>query len=272
MDYTFQYSKLSEVPRYDRLIQYSDGNLKYGDWYYGPQQWMMNSFSLNHKKENNFYNNLRLVAAWQKYEESRHDRKFGTETIRERTEYVDAVSINLDLNKEFSLKSSIFYGTEAVYNYVNSTGEERNILNNEIQPSASRYPDKGTDYLTLAAYLSYKYKISNKLILTTGARFSHIRLKSEFSNTFYDFPFTNININPSALTGSLGLAYNPDTTLRINFNISSGFRAPNCDDVGKIFDSEPGSVIVPNENLKSEYAYNFETGLANRFQIYFSLK
>ena len=35
------YSRLSDVPRYDRLIQVKNGTLRYGDWYYGPQIWMM---------------------------------------------------------------------------------------------------------------------------------------------------------------------------------------------------------------------------------------
>ena len=43
------------------------------------------------------------------------------------------------------------------------------------------------------------------------------------------------------------------------------FRAPNIDDVGKIFDSEPGSVVVPNANLKPEYAYSGELGLSLNF-------
>jgi len=272
MDFTFQYSSLSDVPRYDRLIQYSGENLKYGDWYYGPQKWMMNSFNLNHKRKNKLYDNLRLVAAWQKYEESRHDRKFGDDIIRERTEIVDALSLNLDLNRDLDKKKSLFYGLETVYNYVNSSGRERNIFSGETNPSASRYPENGTDYLTIAAYLSYKYKLSQKLIITTGLRLSHVMLHAEFGKDFYNFPFSNIEINPTAITGSVGMAYNPDTTLRVNFNISSGFRAPNCDDVGKVFDSEPGSVVVPNENLKPEYAYNFETGLAKQISDVFQFE
>jgi len=41
-------------------------------------------------------------------------------------------------------------------------------------------------------------------------------------------------------------------------NLGTAFRAPNVDDIGKIFDSEPGAVIVPNPNLSAEYAYNFD--------------
>ena len=43
-------------------------------------------------------------------------------------------------------------------------------------------------------------------------------------------------------------------------NIGSGFRAPNVDDIGKIFDSEPGAVTVPNPNLKAETAYSLDIG------------
>ena len=39
-----------------------------------------------------------------------------------------------------------------------------------------------------------------------------------------------------------------------------GFRAPNIDDIGKVFDSEPGSVVVPNVHLKPEYAYSSDLG------------
>ena len=266
MNYSFHYSRISDVPRYDRLIQYSGENLKYGDWYYGPQEWIMNSFQLKHQKKSRFYDQFLIVAAWQKYEESRHDRKFGNEKIRERYEFVDAVSLNVDFDKEFKKDNSLYYGMEAVYNHVKSVGEERKILTGFIEPAPSRYPDQGTDYLTLAAYVSYKYNITDKIVSITGMRFSHIRLNSEFSNRFYDFPYSSISMNPSAISGSIGLVYNPDSTLRLNVNISTGFRAPNLDDVGKVFDSEPGVVIVPNENLTPVYVYNFETGIEKQIK------
>ncbi|MFC2118231.1 TonB-dependent receptor plug domain-containing protein, partial [Bacteroidota bacterium] len=271
IDYTFHYSRLSDVPRYDRLIQYSGEKLKYGDWYYGPQKWMMNSFNLIQKNKGRLYDQYSLVAAWQKYEESRHDRKFGKDEIRDRTEKVDIVSLNLDFDKELNAGNSFYYGVEMVYNHVKSIGETRNLVSRIIQPSESRYPDLGTNYYTFSAYSSYKYKITQKLNLITGLRLSHIRLHSEFSDDFYDFPFKIIDINPTALSGSFGFAHNPDSTLQLNLNFSTGFRAPNLDDAGKIFDSEPGNVIVPNENLKPEYAYNFEFGVSkqirDRFQF-----
>lgn len=57
----------------------------------------------------------------------------------------------------------------------------------------------------------------------------------------------------------------PNETLQWKFNLSSAFRAPNVDDTGKVFDSEPGSVVVPNDDLDPEYAYSGELGLKLNF-------
>ena len=43
--------------------------------------------------------------------------------------------------------------------------------------------------------------------------------------------------------------------------MTTAFRAPNIDDIGKIFESEPGLVVVPNGKLKPEYAYGGELGV-----------
>jgi hemoglobin/transferrin/lactoferrin receptor protein len=51
----------------------------------------------------------------------------------------------------------------------------------------------------------------------------------------------------------------------ISANLGTAFRSPNVDDLGKVFDSEPGSVVVPNPDLKPEYAYNADLGIAKVF-------
>jgi hemoglobin/transferrin/lactoferrin receptor protein len=48
-------------------------------------------------------------------------------------------------------------------------------------------------------------------------------------------------------------------------NFSTAFRAPNIDDIGKVFNSEPGSVVVPNNGLQAEYAYGADIGLKLNF-------
>ncbi len=265
INYGFHYSKLSDVSRYDRLIQYKNNQLKYAQWYYGPQKWMMNLLNVKYSKTTKLFNQAKFVLAYQDYEESRHDRKFKNDEIRERTEKVGILSVNFDFDKQLNTQSYLFYGIEAFTNKVNSTGQQRNIYTGNIEPYASRYPDN-SNYSSFAGYLSFKNNFKEKFTFNAGIRYSQVQLKADFDTSFYKFPFNDIYINTGALTGSLGLVYRPDNSWQLNTNFSTGFRAPNIDDVGKVFDSEPGTVIVPNENLKSEYAYNVDFGIIKSIQ------
>lgn len=267
LDFGIHYSSTSDYPRYDRLIRYRDGELRSAEWYYGPQRWFLGNFQLTKlSSKSNFYDKIKLTAAYQNSQESRVDRNLFSEIRNIREENVDAISFNLDFEKSITDRSKIFYGTEYIYNTIGSTGKEQNINTNQTQAIASRYPD-GSNWQSLAAYLSYKYKPNKKFTFQSGVRYNHISINADLSanNVFYNLPFNNADLNTGAFTGTAGLSWNPNKLMQWKFNASSAFRAPNIDDVGKIFDSEPGSVVVPNNNLKPEYAYGGELGLALNF-------
>ena len=266
INYGFHYSTTSDIPRYDRLIQYKNDKLKYAEWYYGPQKWMMNNLNIRFSKKSKLFDELILTAAYQIFDESRIDRKFQKDELRSRSENVNVASINLDLDKKISKKSTIFYGLEGFYNKVNSSGKIENINTLEEFPTSTRYPDGGSDYSSFAGYFSFKSNISKKITISSGLRYSQVIMKSEFiDTTFFNFPYDEININTGALNASAGMVYLTDNNWKFNINLSSGYRAPNIDDIAKVFDSEPGTVIVPNENLKSEYAYNLDIGTSRNF-------
>jgi hemoglobin/transferrin/lactoferrin receptor protein len=92
-------------------------------------------------------------------------------------------------------------------------------------------------------------------------------LESDFSSNanFYPLPFTTAEIDNGALTGSLGVVYKPTESWVIKSNVGTAFRAPNVDDIGKVFDSEVGTVVVPNPDLEAEYAFSFDFGIAKGF-------
>jgi len=258
--YNFQYSTTSDVPRYDRLIERRNGQLRSAEWYYGPQQWMMHSLNATHFSEGKLYDQARLVLAFQDYEESRNDRRFGRTSLRQRTETVQAFSANLDFDLSINEQSNLFYGLEAVYNDVGSTAFIEDIETGDTEPTSTRYPD-GSTWQSYAAYVNYKNNLSPNWTLLAGARYNQVILNAPFDRTFFPFPFEEAEVNDGALNGSLGLVYRPTEDWQFNLNGSTGFRAPNVDDIGKVFDSEPGSVIVPNPDLQSEYAYNVDFGI-----------
>lgn len=267
LNYAFHYSKLSDVPRYDRLIQYNDETLKYGDWYYGPQIWMMHTLNASYLDSTRFFDRSNLTFAYQDYKESRYSRKYRSEDLSEREENVLAYSLNLDFDKNLKRDNQLFYGLEAVYNNVISKAQNRNVLSDVLSPESTRYPDGDNKYTTLAAYLSYKENFSEKFTMITGIRANYVSTYSTLiDTTFFNLPYNEILVSNSAINGSIGIVYKPEKTWQINLNLSSGFHAPNIDDMSKIFDSEPGNVVVPNKNLKPEYAYNVDLGISKSFK------
>ena len=261
VEYAFHYSTTSDIPRYDRLIvTEDDGSPDKAEWNYGPQRWSMNWLNSAFYNENFWYDEAKITLAYQDVQESRIDRNFNNPRRRNRTEDVDVFSVNADLDKQINENQQLFYGLEYVGNRVNSNAFRENINTGEKEPTATRYPDKGSTWQSAAAYLGYKWRTSDKTVVNAGARYTNIWINSQFSDQFYDFPFDEIDINSGAFSGSLGLVHTPVNFLKLDMMVSSGFRAPNIDDVGKVFDSEPGNVVVPNSNLRPEYVYNAETG------------
>lgn len=266
-DLGLHYSTTSDYPRYDRLIRYRNDQLRSAEWYYGPQRWFLGNFQLTKLSSNsNLYDKIKFTTAYQNFQESRIERNFESETRLIREENVDAISVNLDLEKSISETSKVFYGFEYIYNSVGSRGKEENIINGASQNSASRYPD-GSSWQSMAAYLSYKHKPNKKFTFQAGARYNHIIIKADLTenNAFYNFPFNDADLNTGALTGTAGLSWEVNKIMQWKLNATTAFRAPNIDDVGKVFDSEPGSVVVPNSDLKPEYAYGGELALALNF-------
>ncbi|WP_282161954.1 TonB-dependent receptor [Ulvibacterium marinum] len=260
------YSETSDYARYDRLIRPgSDGNeFQSAEWFYGPQKWFMGNLQIDKKGQNKFYDGLKITAAYQRFEESRNNRDF-EEPIRFTTqEKVDAISVNIDFENKKIGDLRLYYGAGYIFNKVNSDGSQRNIETNTLSNAASRYPD-GSTWQTAAAYINGEYKAKPNFTLLSGLRYSHVWVDAVFDKTFYPFPFDTADLSTGALTGSLGFSWFPRANLQITWNGSTGFRAPNIDDVGKVFDSEPGSVVVPNPDLEPEYAYNTELGIQKNF-------
>ena len=266
-DLGLHYSTTSDYPRYDRLIRYRDDELRSAEWNYGPQSWFLGNFQITKlSSHSNLYDKIKFTAAYQNFQESRIDRNLYSEIRRIREENVDALSANLDFEKSITDRSKLFYGFEYIYNTVGSKGKETNINTSISELIASRYPD-GSTWQSMAGYLSFKYRANKKFIFQTGVRYNHAVVKADLTenNKFYNFPFDSANVNTGAFTGTAGLSWIPNEILQWKFNLTSAFRAPNIDDVGKVFDSEPGSVVVPNTNLKPEYAYGGELGLKLNF-------
>jgi hemoglobin/transferrin/lactoferrin receptor protein len=261
--YGFHYSETSPYGRYDRHNRMRNDLPRYAEWNYGQQKWMMNNLNLTHDGSNAVYDQMSIRLAQQSFEESRIDRSLNSDERHTRIEEVEAYSANLDFLKSIGSKNTLYYGMEYVKNDVTSTGIDEDISTHMSLPGPSRYPQ--ATWQSTAAYVNDQYKFSEKFLLQAGLRYNQFILDAEFDTTFYPFPFTTANINNGALTGSIGGVYRPSDSWVISANFATAFRSPNVDDMGKVFDSEPGAVVVPNPDLDAEYAYDLDFSIAKVF-------
>lgn len=255
--YGLHFSETSSYARYDRHIRYTNIGLpRYGVFNYGPQKWTMNNLNVTHQSNSKLFDEMVLRLAHQFFEESRISRNINSPNKDIRTEKVNAYSINIDFSKAIALNHKIYYGVEYVLNDVNSTGINQNIVAGTSQAGPSRYPQ--ATWQSMGVYLNDHYLLSDKITLQAGLRYNKYILKADFDTTFYPFPFTKATIDNQSVTGSVGIVYRPSKKWIISSNVGTAFRSPNVDDVGKVFDSEPGAVVIPNSNLAAEYAYNVD--------------
>jgi hemoglobin/transferrin/lactoferrin receptor protein len=262
--YGLHFSETSSYSRYDRHIRYNSLGLpRYGAFNYGPQKWTMNNLNVTHQSNSKLFDEMVLRLAHQFFEESRISRNINSPNREIRTEKVNAYSINIDFSKAIALTHKAYYGVEYVLNDVNSTGINQNIVAGTSQAGPSRYPQ--ATWQSIGVFLNNQYLVTDKTSLQAGLRYNKYILKADFDTTFYPFPFTEANIDNGSLTGSAGIVFRPTDKWLISSNIATAFRSPNVDDVGKVFDSEPGSVVIPNPNLEAEYAYNVDLNVAKMF-------
>lgn len=275
LNINLQYSTSSNIPRFDKLSELKSGELKFAEWYYGPQKRFLASTQLLINPEKKWLDKGTFTVAYQKIKESRIQRKFGSLEKLFRNEEVDVYSINGDFtvpltshkNRNFS------YGFEISYNDVSSVSEGKilSIADNKVVGYAgdfkvqSRFPDGGSSYMSNAVYIDYRQDLNSKTTLNTGIRLTNTTLKAKWvDETFLTLPQERIDIKNSALTATIGYVYKPTKNWKINSVISSGFRSPNLDDVGKIREKN-GIVTLPNIQLTPEYAYSGEIGVLKFF-------
>ncbi|MBL7138340.1 MAG: TonB-dependent receptor [Bacteroidales bacterium] len=268
-----QYSNSSDIPRYDRLTDTVNGQLKYAEWYYGPQERLFASIKGSLTNANKIYDNATIILAYQQIREERINRRFGKKDKKFNMERVDLFSLYGDFRKRLSQKDELQYGISADLNLVGSKAYSEDITTRaRFYNVPTRYPDKKAQMFNVAAYLSNVWKISSVFTFSQGIRYTYVSLSAAWSDTILNimqFPFSSSVVQDNhAVNGYLGWVAHPGYDWKISLIASSGFRAPNIDDIGKVNDSNSQDqlLIVPNPGLKPEAAYNLELSLAKTFE------
>jgi len=272
--FNVQLSNSTDIPRYDRLQDKKNfggsigTTLRYAEWYYGPQLRLLSAYQAQWSPTAN--REVSLQVHYQHVLESRQTREYlRYDRFDSRREKLNVWGFNLDTrtkqkNNEFT------YGIDGQWNNLTSVADRTNLRTGDVTPLDTRYPNGTNHMLYLGAYGQHLRKSkSQKWILNDGIRLQLIQLRSSIAdNSFFNFPFTEIQQDNLAVTGNIGLIYNPEPAFRAALNLSSGFRAPNIDDAARIFESSTTQrrLIVPNPDIQPEQTYNIDLNWIYRIE------
>lgn len=270
-----QYSNSSNVPRYDRLqdLRNFGGSigttLRYAEWFYGPQTRLMGSYELN-IDHIGFLNQLKVNLNYQHIKESRQQREYRRyDRFDSRRENVKVIGFIIDGRKTWD-NNELNIGIDGQLNDVKSIADRTNINTGAVTKLDTRYPDGENNMNYFGVYAQHLLKNKNgKWVLNDGIRLQAVNLHSTIiDNSFFNLPVTDIKQTLFAITGNLGLVYIPTAHFRATANLSSGFRAPNIDDMARVFESSSAikRVIIPNTEIGPEYTYNLDLGFSQTIQ------
>ncbi|HEX4887697.1 MAG TPA: TonB-dependent receptor [Luteibaculaceae bacterium] len=268
-----QYSTTGNVNRYDRLSELRAGRPRFAEWYYGPQMRLLAAHTVESQVNKGWVDKLVITTSYQQFKESRHDRSLNSDWLNRRFETVQVIGWNAVFMKNTPW-ADMSYGAEVYHNQVDSKAHAFHIQTGDQKAIQTRYPVDGSAMSSAAVFAWAHRKLNHQWIVDAGVRMNYNALHARFTTkTFFDFPFDRVNQQHVAFSGNLGLTWLPNENWKLSGLLASGFRAPNIDDVSKVFDSvksdrqgnATGVLILPNAALRPEYTYQAECTIEKSF-------
>lgn len=254
-----QHSQTGNVSRYDRLTEVSGGLPKYAEWYYGPEIRSMASYRFENQKANQVYDKMVFTLSVQELRESRNSRKLNASNLKSQRERVLAESATLDFYRTRGIHH-LQFGAESYWNQVTSKAENRPLDGTQALPTDTRYPDGGAQTLNAGFYVQNRVYAEGKAFsYHYGARINYSSLVAAFTeNATFPLPVNQATQRFASTSWNAGTSYQIRANHRLVANLSNGFRAPNVDDLAKVFESANGRLILPNGGLRPEKATQAE--------------
>jgi outer membrane cobalamin receptor len=215
-----------------------------------PQNRNLSYLKLKIDYKNKFYESISLVGSFQQILEGRNSRKIGNNTLRSESDQVATANASVDVfsvpNKYWTLNT----GLEYYKDHIGSTREDFNTVNQTSVTLRGLYPN-GATYSSASLYHLHHLEIK-KFNFEGGVRFN------QFQIAVKDESLGLVKINPSAVVVNAGVNYAIGIH-HLYSSFSSGYRAPNIDDMGTLgivdFRYE-----IPSYHLKPEKSYHTEIG------------
>ncbi len=224
-----------------------------------PQKRQLQYARLATTTSNPLFSTIEITALRQYNTEGRLSRKNGSTLLRSERDKINTVGFTANVTSNYGRLFTANSGIELYHDKVNSARSDINTITNIASNKRGLYPN-GATYGNYSLYTLHHVQLG-KWGFDGGARFN------TFAIRLTDTSLGKVSIRPSALVWNAAASYAITINSRLYVNYSTGFRAPNIDDMGTLgivdFRYE-----VPAYNLKPEQSGNVEVGFkydARRF-------
>lgn len=243
--------KQTNVPLYHRVRL---ENFAY--YFFDPQERQMSYLKTDINLNSKMVKNLRFILSHQKSNELRSYYRNGNANRFKEQDEVSTTGITADINTQFSKHWSANSGIEYYFDKVNSLKEQKTVLTGNSILQRGLYPDAATS-MNFSLYSLHHLQF-NKIRIEAGLRYNTLRITIPDTTTS-QLKLGTITVSPSSFVFNAGLSYELNTNSQLYLSSSSGYRAPNIDDMGTLglvdFRYE-----IPAYNLKPEKSNHAEIG------------
>lgn len=272
---TPEFSQAFQYKHYDRDFVHLTLDHGYSD------SWLAGSRVRGYwqREQRNFYSDIRVDMGappfpmpWPDNLLQAKDRYFDLETWGAQLQATSAKTERYQFTGGFDFARDLPGGTnEEVNTFVDANGDPTAGPFGSPSSSAKTtqsIPDGTFD--SYAGFVQSEWFLDPRWTLSAGGRYTHYRYRSDAGISDPDTSDTTPGAQPSrfealsvdhdALSGSLGLVFEPVANLYLTGNVATGYRQPNAQD---LFFDGPASVgiVKGNVDLQPETSVSYDVGL-----------
>jgi outer membrane receptor protein involved in Fe transport len=213
-----------------------------------------------YKGNNKLVNELIVNTSIQRSIENRSIQKNNAVIIRNENDTIHTTGVTAEIISKPTGFWTINTGFDYYKDRVNSIASELNTSTSNQILKRGLYPNKST--YNNSSLFSIHYITAGKFKLITGIRYNFLNIK------ITDTDLGNIALKPSALVTNFGINYQVNKNNAVFGSFTSGYRAPNIDDLGTLgivdFRYEiPSYDLKPEKSLNVEIGYKFNSQKRN---------
>ena len=204
-----------------------------------------------YKGNNKLVNELIVNTSIQRALENRSLQKNNAVIIRNENDTIHTTGVTAEIISKPTSFWTINTGFDYYKDRVNSIATELNTSTSHRILKRGLYPNKSI--YNNSSIFTIHYLTAGKFKMITGIRYNFLNIK------ITDTDLGNVVLKPSALVTNFGLNYQFNKNNALFSSFTSGYRAPNIDDLGTLgivdFRYE-----IPSYDLKPEKSLNLEIG------------